>query len=100
MTGLSTTAYRYCLEMRSRLVWLAAIAVYLGASSADWAKSVPVAPELLATDLALSIDRQSLLDWIAFSAQMSFFAWTAAFCLMGGCLRKPWSKRDGSVSYI
>jgi hypothetical protein len=91
--------YRYWLESRVRLVALAVIALGIGASTPDWAKSGQIAPELLGTGLAQSIGRESLLDWIAFSAQMSFFAWAAAFCLMGNGLRTAWLKRDASACY-
>ncbi len=99
MTGLYATWYRYWLEARPRLWMLAAIALWMGASTPSWAKSGRTAPELLGTSLALSIGRESLLDWIAFCAQMSFFAWAAAFCLMGSGLRTAWIKRDASASY-
>jgi len=81
-------------------VWiLGAIAVWMGASTANWARSGRIAPELLGTDPALSLSRESVLDWTAFSAQMSFFAWVAAVCLIGNGLRAAWSKRDASASY-
>ncbi|MGH9648658.1 MAG: hypothetical protein ACRD4E_17785 [Bryobacteraceae bacterium] len=97
MTGLIW--YRYWLELRQRLWILAAIALWIGASTPNWARSSRIAPELLGTGLAQSIGQESLLDWIAFSAQMSLFAWAAAFSLMGTGLRSPWIKRDGSAYY-
>jgi hypothetical protein len=100
MTEVYPTWYRYWLEVRPRLWILAAVALWMGASTPNWAKSGRIAPELLGTGLALSIGRESLLDWIAFSAQMSFFAWAAALCLMGNGLRTAWVKRDASASYM
>ena len=99
MTGLTTTCYRYWLELRQRLWMLAAIALWMGASTPNWARSGQIAPELLGTGLAQSIGRESLLDWLAFSAQMSLFAWAAAFSLMGSGLKSLWTRREGSTYY-
>jgi len=99
MTGLYPTWYRYWLEVRPRLWFLAVIALSTGATTPNWARSGRIAPELLGTDLARSIGRESLFDWVGFSAQMSFFAWAAASCLMGNGLRAAWSRRDVTASY-
>jgi hypothetical protein len=99
MTGLHTTWYRHWLEGRPRLWMLAAIALWMGASTPSWAYLMPPSHELLDTTLALSIGRERLISWILFSEQMSFFAWTAAFCLIGNGLRTAWFKRDAAVSY-
>jgi hypothetical protein len=78
---------------------LAAIALWMGASTPSWAYLRPPSRELLDTSLALTIGGERLVSWILFSEQMSFFAWIAAFCLMGNAFRTAWVKRDATVSY-
>jgi hypothetical protein len=91
--------YRYWLEIRPRLWIVAAIALWMGASTPNWAYLRPPSHELLDTPLALTIGRERLVSWILFSEQMSFFAWTAALCLMGNGLRTAWIRRDVSASF-
>jgi hypothetical protein len=78
---------------------LAAVALWMGASTPSSAYLRPPSHELLETHLAQSIGRERLISWMLFSQQMSLFAWTAAFFLLGNGLRTAWIKRDGSVSY-
>jgi hypothetical protein len=79
MTGLYITWYRYWLEFRSRLLALAVVALYMGLRTPDSSTSQHV--------------------WIAFTSEISFFAWVASVCLMGNGISIAWQRRHPSVCF-
>lgn len=100
MTELYPTWYRYWLELRPRLLVVAAFALWTGISTPDWAKLSPAAAkELLGTPLAQSIGLESLNAWSAFAGQMAFFAWVVSVCLTGNGLGTAYMPRHASISY-
>lgn len=99
MTGSNMLWYRYWLELRPRLLMVAAFALWTGISMPAWAKLSPAAKELLGAPLGQSIGLESLNAWSAFAGQMAFFAWVVAVCLTGNGLRTPYMPRHASINY-
>jgi hypothetical protein len=92
--------YRYWLELRPRLLMVAAFALWTGISTPLWPKIPPAAVhDLLRTPLAQSVGIKSLTVWAAFANQMSFFAWVVALCLVGNGLRTVFMPRHASINY-
>ena len=93
------TWYRYWLGVRQRLLALAVIAVWIGISTPEWAKSGRSVEQMLGKPLAQSMSTESLFVWAAFANQMAFFAWAVGLALMGNGLRTALATRHASISY-
>ena len=92
--------YRYWLEIRSRLLALAMIAVCIGSITPDWEKRGGFGNDLmLNSPLGHSLGTDKVLIWITFTNTISFFAWTAGLCLMGNGLSTAWQRHHSSVNY-